>query len=181
MKKTNHNRVLYFGILLIVCVFLLGSGGCKRMEIPNAIITISNECGVTIDFILNGDFQFSLEYEQERSIENLPDGTHVLEANRTGTGEFVAREELFMIINKIYTWTVLSSANINIINNYGQDLGIYGDNVYSGTVSDQSNVTLLHVPYGDHLLEAKTTEDTVVATTTISVLGDNTYEWTITK
>ena len=181
MKKTNKIIVLSFGIISLICAIFLGMGGCKKVIIPSGIITVSNECGVAIDFFLNGDMMFSLDYEQTQSVEDLPDGDHQLEARRKGSGIFVARETLNVIFNRIYTWSVLSSADIKIINNYGATLGLYGDDMYSGTIEDQTDVTLEHVPYGDHKLEAKTTEETVVATTTISVLVDITYEWTINK
>lgn len=181
MKKTNKKIVFFFGIISLICVIFLGMGGCKKVIVPNAIITVSNECGLAIDFTLNGEFQFSVEYEQTGTIENLPDGTHLLEARRKGTGEFVAQKSLDVRVNRIYTWSVLSSADVNIINNYGETLGIYGDDLYLGVVADLTNSKLEHVPYGDHKFEARTNEETVVATTTISILADNTYEWTIIK
>ncbi len=181
MKKTIENRVLTFGFLVLICVFLLGMGGCKKSEIPLAILNIDNECGLEVDIFLGGEFQFSIEYESTRSIEDLEDGTHYFEALRTGTGEFVAGEAIYVRINAIYTWSVLSSASIKIINNYGETLSIYGDELFVGDILDQDDGTIDNIPYGDRNLEAKTSDDTVVATTTISVLFDNTYEWTINK
>jgi len=181
MKMKLKKKLKTIGIFTLSCVLLLGMSNCKQIVVPNGIITVSNECGLAIDVFFDGVFQFSLEYEATRSVEDLDDGTYELEARRKGTGEFIARETLAVRFNAIYTWSVWSSAKIKIINKYGETLGIYGDDFYSGDVEDQLDVTLEHVPYGDRKMEAKTSDETVVATTTISVLADNTYEWTIIK
>jgi len=181
MKKIKKKNILSFGIISIMCVIFLGIGGCKQVAIEDGILKVDNQCGVAIDVFLDGVFRVSVEFEEIFSIEELENKTYLLEARRKGTGEFVTGESLDVIFNKIFTWTILSSADINIINNYGATIGIYGDGNYSGTVEDQADVLLEHVPYGDHIIEAKTTEETVVATTTISVLLDLTYVWTINK
>ncbi len=185
MEKVFKKKLQTFGILACVCGLLLGINGCKKIPIPDAIIEVVNDCGLAVDFYLDGVYKFSLEYEESFKVEELEDGTYELEARRKGSDIFVAGETLSVIFNRIYTWHVLSSAKIKIINNYGETLGIYDnfgdDNIYSGTIEDQSDATLEHVPYGDHQLEAKTTAETTVATTTISVLVDFEYEWTITR
>ena len=181
MNLSNRKRLLSIGVISIICVVFLGFGSCKQVVIPDAVVKVINGCGVAIDIFLNGEYKLSLENDQSQSLEDLPNGDHLLEASRKGSEIFVDRQELNVIFNQLYTWTVWSSASIKIINNYGETIGIYGDDFYSGTVEDQSDVTLEHVPYGDHTLEARTTEETVVATTTISVLVDFTYEWTINK
>lgn len=169
------------GIFALSCVLLLGMGGCKKVVAPDAIITISNECGLMIDVFLDGVFQFSVEYKSARSIEELPTATYELEARRTGTGEFVGYELLPVRFNTIFTWHVLSSASLKIMNNYGETLEIYGDEELIGVLDDQIDNTLYNVPYGDRKLEAKTSDETVVAETTISILLDILYEWTINK
>jgi len=174
-------KIQTIGIFTLSCVLLLGLGGCKKVLVPDAIITVSNECGLAIDVFFNNVFQFSLEYEATRSVEELDDGTYELEARRKGTGEFVASETLDVIFNRIYTWYVYSSASIKVINNYGETLSIYGDDIFSGNIEDQADATMDNVPYGDRKLEAKTSDDTIVATTTISILVDIEYEWTINK
>ncbi len=169
------------GIFALSCVLLLGMINCKKPDIPNGIITISNECGVAIDVFLDGVFQFFVEYEDSRSIEDVTNGTYEIEARRKGTGEFVSWEEIDVRFNTIYTWHVKSSASIKVINKYGETLDIYGDDSIIGIVDDQFDITIYNVPYGDHKMEAKTSDDTVVATTTISILLDIVYEWTINK
>lgn len=181
MKKTNKKMVFFFGIVTLICLILLGIGGCKQEIVPDAIIKVSNECGLAIDVFINGVFHFSVENEAISSIEDLEDGQYDLEARRKGTGEFVANVTLDVIFNRIYTWSVLSSARVKVINRYGETLSIYGDDIYLGDVVDQADSTMDNVPYGDRKLEAKTSDNTIVATTTISVLTDNTYEWTINK
>lgn len=181
MKMKLIKKIHMVGIFALICMFLLGMGGCKKIDVPLASININNECGLAIDLFIDGEFQFSVEYEDTRLIENLNDGTYLFEARRTGTGEFVAQESIFVRINAIYTWTILSSASIKITNNYGETLSIYNGDINLGSVADQSNATVDNVPYGDQKLEAKTSDETIVATITISVLFDNTYEWTINK
>ena len=181
MEKMFNKKLLTFGIIASICVLLLGMGGCKQVVVPDAIIKVSNECGLAIDVFLNGVFQFSVEYEAIGSIEYLDDGEHELEARRKGTGEFVANVTLDVIFNRIYTWSVLSSARVKVNNRYGETLSIYGDDIYLGDVVDQGDSTMDNVPYGDRTLEAVASDDTIVSTTTISVLVDNIYEWTIIK
>lgn len=181
MKNKNKKIVFFLGIISIICVIFLGSGSCKQVVVPDGIIEVSNMCGLAIDFYLDGVFQFSVEYEATQSIEELENRVYNMEARRKGTGAYVDGGLVDVIFNRIFTWTVLSSADIKIINNYGETLGLYGDDFYSGDVEDQDYVTLQRVPYGDHKLEVKTADDTVVATTTISILVDLTYEWTINK
>jgi len=173
--------MLSYGFLALICVFLLGMGGCKTDEIPLAMLNIDNECGLEVDVYMGGEFQFSIEHESSRSIEDLEDGTYFFEALRTGSNKFVAGEAIYVRINAIYTWYVYSSASIKITNNYGETLSIYGDDIFSGDILDQDYGTLDKVPYGDRKLEAKTSDDTVVATTTVSVLVDNEYPWTVNK
>lgn len=181
MKIKLKKKMKTIGLFTLICVFFLGMGGCKQVTVPDAIIKVSNECGLAIDVFLNGVFQFSVEYEAIGSIENLDNGEHELEARRKGSGEFVSRVTLSVIFNRIYTWSVLSSARVKVINRYGETLSIYGDDIYLGDVVDQADSTMDNVPYGDRKLEAKTSDDTIAATTTISILVDNIYEWTINK
>ena len=86
MKNKNKKIVFFFGILSIICVIFLGMGGCKQVVIPDGIITVSNACGLAIDFYLDGVFQFSVENESEDTVENLENKTYELEARRKGTG-----------------------------------------------------------------------------------------------
>jgi len=181
MNLSNRKRLLSIGVISIICVVFLGFGSCKPAAIPAAVAKVINGCGVAIDIFLNGEYKFFLENDQSQSLEDLSNGDHVLEARRKGSDIYVDRLELNVIFNQLYTWTVWSSASINIINNYGETVDLYGDDVYSGPLADQTDAILEHVPYGDHKLEAKINDDTVVATTNISVLVDLTYEWTINK
>lgn len=174
-------KIQTIGIFTLSCVLFLGMINCKKPVVPDGIITISNECGLAIDVFLDGVFQFFVEYEDTGSIEDLDNGTYEIEARRKGTGEFVAWEEIAVRFNTIYTWHVMSSASIKIYNKYGETLDIYGDDIIIGFVDDQFDITIYNVPYGDRKMEAKTSDDTVVATTNISLLLDIVYEWTINK
>jgi len=177
----KNKRSFNSGLCLVLVFLLIGGASCKKIIAPDGIIVVSNECGLKIDFFLDGAFQFSIEYEQEQQVENLADGTYLLEARRSGTGELVDFENLDVWFNRIYTWHVLSSAKIIIKNRYGETLNIYGDDVLSGKVEDQDDYTLYNVPYGDRKIEVKKEDDTLVGTNTISVLLDIDYEWTIDK
>ena len=181
MKKTVLKRAISIGILSIICVILLGIGGCTKAIIPNGIINVINECGLAIDFFLNSVFTLTLDNGETGSVEDLEDGIYEIEARRKGTGELVGGETIEVWFNKIYTWHVRSSATVNITNNYGEMLSLWVDDIFLGDLGDQNSAIFDPIPYGDHKLEAKTSDGTVVATITISVLVDITYEWTINK
>ena len=181
MKMKLKKNMKMIGILALSCVLFLGMINCKKVVVPNGIIIVSNECGLAIDVYFDGVLKFSLEYEATRSVEDLADRAYEVEARRTGTGELVTQETIDVLFNRIFTWHVLSSASIKIMNRFGETFDIYGDDEIVGVVDDQFDITLFNVPYGDHKLEAKTNGETVVATTTISVLEDILYEWTVNK
>ena len=91
---------------------------------------------------------------------------------------------MFKDINeyKNFAWTVLTSADISIINNYGETIDIYGDGDLQGSVNDQETGTLSRTPYGDHLLEAtKSGETDVIASITLDITENIQYTWTVTK
>jgi hypothetical protein len=176
----QKNRAWTFGVVLVVCAFMVGMIGCKP-DPPLSNITVSNECGLAIDVFMDGIFQFYLEYGFMKTIEEVEWGTYQLEARRNSTGELVNSDEISVRVNENFKWRVWSSADIKITNNYGEKLKIYGDNVYIGELEDQTNSYMEHVPYGDRKLEAKLSDDTVVASTTVSVLENIVYEWTVEK
>jgi hypothetical protein len=176
----KKNRAWTFGIVLVACAFILGIISCKA-DPPLSNITVSNECGLAIDVFMDGIFQFYLEYGFMKTIKEVEWGIYQLEARRNSTGELVASSELSVRVNENFKWRVWSSANIKITNNYGEKLSIYGDNVYVGDLEDQTSSYMEHVPYGDRKLEAKRSDDTVVVSTTVSVLENILYEWTIEK
>jgi hypothetical protein len=176
----KKNRAWTFGISLVVCAFMVGMIGCKA-DPPLSDIEVSNECGAAIDVYMDGIYQFFLEYGFIKTVEDVEWGTYTFEARRNPTGEFVTSEDLSVRMNEILKWRVWSSADIKITNNYGEKLRIFGDNVYVGELEDQTSSIMEHVPYGDRKLEAKLSDDTVVASTTISVLENIIYKWTVEK
>lgn len=181
MKMKRAKKALSVGNIVLMCVLLIGIGRCKKVAVPDGIIRVNNQCGLRIDFFLDGVYQFFVDYEEEKSVEELADGTYELLAKRSGTGEFVDSEILDVWFNRIYTWQVVSSAKVKIINQYGETLKIYGEGEYIGDVADQQELILFQAPYGDRNLEVRTLEDVVVATTTIAIYEDIEYTWTITR
>lgn len=154
--------------------------GCKP-DPPLSDIEVSNECGVAIDVYMNGIFQFFLEYGFIKTVQDVEWGTYTFEARRNSTGELVSSEDLSVRVNEILKWRVWTSAEIMVANNYGEQLRIFGDNVYVGDLENLAISFMEHVPYGDRKLEARLSDDTVVVSTTISIQENITYEWKIEK
>lgn len=176
----KKNRFWSFGIAFVACVILAGMIGCKQ-DPPLSEIEVSNECGVAIDVFMDGIFKFSIEFGFIKTIKNVEWGTYLFEARKSSSGALIISEELSVRINEILRWRVWSYADIKITNNYGETLNIYGDNVYVGEIEDQSYSLMENVPYGDRKLEARLSDNTVVASATIAIEDNIIYEWTIVK
>ena len=180
MIINKKNRAWILGIALVACAFIVGMIGCKA-DPPLSNITVSNECGLAIDVFMDGIFQFFLEYGYMKTIDEVEWGTYQLEARRNSTGELVASDELSVRVNENFKWRVWTSADIEITNKYGELVSIYGDNVHTGDLEDLDVALMQSVPYGDRKLEARLSDGTVVASTTISVLENILYKWTVEK
>jgi hypothetical protein len=156
---------------------------CKSPEGPENIkanIFVSNECGLEIDVYMNGAFQFSLEFLIYEVIENVSGGVYEIVAKKKDTVEEIANETINVDADGEYWISIISAASIKIINNYGQTLNIYTNSTLQGELDDQESQVFTNVPYGDHILEAaKTSDNTLVASTTLTVAEEKEYTWTI--
>jgi subtilisin family serine protease len=159
---------------------------CKNPAGPDEdqqpYITVRNSCGIALDIYMDGTFQFYLENNEYYYIENVIPGTHLLEAKKKDTNILVKSQTAEIQENYGYTWTISSNAALKITNNYGETLDIYGDGTFQSALPDQTDLLLGSISYGEHTVEAKKQGGTtVVASTTIEVIEDITYEWIIQK
>lgn len=188
LKRTStfrsriERKIIRSSAALVLLISLAAGISCKNSTTPEqtqANILVGNECGTTVDVFFNGELQFTLEDQAGSTIFNVSLGTHDLVAKWEGTDKVVAAENPEVTQLSDYKWTVLSSANLTITNEYGETLNIYGDDSLLGQLENGKTDTLERIPYGEHKMEAKKSDDTVVASSTF-VIEDNTeYTWTI--
>jgi hypothetical protein len=181
LKISIKRHLLAFGVAVLICVLIVGFYGCKKRVIPPSQITVSNECGVTIDVYMDGVYQFLIFDGFTKTIKDIEWGTYTLEAWWNGTGELIDSEEFDIRFSEEFLWHIWSSAHIQVTNNYGVTLSIYGDDVHVGDLEDQEISFMENVPFGDHQLEARLEDGTVVETNTVTVDKQVTYVWKIEK
>ncbi len=187
MKLKKHKKTQHAGIIIWLGFFVLASISCKNPTSPDdealqANIIASNECGVTADVYMDGNLQFSVEYQYYNTIENVSLGTHELEAKKQGTETLVAAVSAEVSNLTNYVWNILSSINLIVSNEYGEILSIYAAGNYLDDLSSPGTMTIQNVPYGEHLLEAvRPSDETKVASITINIDEKKEYYWTISK
>jgi len=157
---------------------------CKSPENPDIEITanifVSNECGLEIDVFMDGVFQFSIEFLYYEVIENVSAGTYEIVAKKKDTEEEIMTDTVDVNASDDYWVSILYSASLKIINEYGEILNIYTNGSLQGELEDKESQVFDNVPYGEHVLEAsKTSDNTLVASTTINVVEEKEYTWTI--
>ena len=183
MKTLKIKKLRIFSIVVFMGFFVFSTTNCKSPESPediNATITVSNECGVAIDVYMDGVYKFSLEFLIYEVIENVSGGTYEIVAKKKDTDEIQSSNTVYVTASGDYWVSILSSASINIINNYGEALNIYTNGSLQGELGDQENQVFTNVPYGEHVLEAsKASDNSLVARTTINVVEQKEYTWTI--
>jgi hypothetical protein len=184
MRLKNKGKRRAFEIIVLFGIFLLALNGCKNPDGPDADIKanvfVSNECGIAVDVFMDGSFQFSLEYLTYQVIQNVSQGVYNIEAKKKDTEDLVTSDTLNVTVSGDYWVTILSTASLNVINEYGQTLNIYTDGDYQGELDDQESQVFTNVPYGEHILEAaKKADNTLVETFTLEVIENKEYVWTI--
>jgi len=185
-KRKNQIRWQAWGTAVCLGLLLLAGSGCQNSpttdEPDQARIRVNNNCGIAIDIYMDTKYQFFLENQEYYYIENLELGTHLLEAMQKGTQTPLKSTVAEITAKQDYTWTVSSTAAVVVTNNYGETISLYGDGTFQTDIDDQVTATISNMPYGEHLFEAKRPDESeVLASTTIVVLGDNIYKWTIAK
>ena len=86
----KHKLIHCAGILFWISIFLLAPISCKNTTGPDSEntvinITVSNECGVAVDIYMDNNIQFSVEYQESRTIQNVSLGDHEFLAKKKGT------------------------------------------------------------------------------------------------
>jgi len=184
-KLKKHKINLFAAIITIVGILILTSISCKSPTTPEATeasLTITNHCGVAVDILMDGVWQFTIEYLQSSTISIPTLGVHEFEARKQGTGTVVSSTSEDITEYTNLAWTVLTSADISIINNFGETIDIYGDGDLQGSINDQETGTLSRTPYGEHFLEAtKSGETDVIASITLDITENIQYTWTVNK
>jgi len=183
MKSRNTAKLLTVSVLMLLGIFLCSFTGCKSPEGPediNANIFVSNECGLEIDVYMDGVYQFSLEFLYYEVIEDVSGGSYEIVAKKMDTDEVLASDTVNVTADGEYWVSILSAASINVINNFGETLNIYTNGSLQGELDDGENQVFTNVPYGDHNLEAsKISDNSLVASTKITVTEEKEYTWTI--
>jgi hypothetical protein len=183
MNFKNKKKLLNSCIIILIGVFVFSMIDCKSPESPEDVkadIFVSNECGLAIDIYANGIYQFSLEFLIYEVIENVSSGVYEIVAKKKDTAEEIATETVDVSASEDYWVSILSAASLNIINNYGETLNIYTNGSLQGELSDRENQVFTNVPYGEHVLAAsKVSDNTLVAATTVNVVEEKEYTWTI--
>ena len=183
MKSVFRAKLSTAGIVFVLAIFLSFSISCKSPESSDnvsATISVSNECGLAIDVYMDGVFQFSVEFLYYDVIQNVPAGSYEIVAKKKDTEDVLSTVTVDVNASGDYWVTILSAASINIINNYGETLNIYTNGSLQGELDHEESQLFSNVPYGDHTLEAsKASDNTLVATTIISVVEEKEYTWEI--
>jgi hypothetical protein len=156
---------------------------CKSPESPDEItanIFVSNECGLAIDVYMDGVYQFSVEFLYYDFIGNVSGGVYEIVAKKKDTEEVLSLSSVDVNASGDYWITILSTASIKIVNEYGETLNIYTNGSLQGELDDGESQEFTNVPYGEHVLEAsKTSDNTLVASTVVNVVEEKEYTWTI--
>jgi hypothetical protein len=156
---------------------------CKSPESPEEItasVYVSNECGIAIDVFMDGVHQFSVEFLYYNVIQDLPAGAYEIVAKEKDAEDVLHTEIVDIDASGDYWVNVLYDASLKIINEYGETLNIYTNGSLQGELENGKSQVFTNVPYGDHSLEAsKASDNTLVASTVMSVVEEKEYTWTI--
>lgn len=177
---------LLLGVLafsLVSCDSLFGPSEEEEEEEEEgeiARIIISNLYGEALDIYMDGTFQFLLENEDEEKIRDVSHEEHLLEAKRQGTNELVDSEEIDVVSDVDYSWTIDDHPDINVTNSYGETLKIYMDGNYQFDLVDEENRWIIDVAFGERFLKAlRASDDKEIASTTIDIEKNQDYSWVI--
>ena len=179
--------VLYAGILLVFSFSLFSPISCKNTTGPDdgattIRITVSNQCGVAVDIFIDKNFQFSVDYQESRTITDISLGEHEFEAKNKGTEIVLSYLTLELTQIADFVWTLQSEASFHATNEYGETLNIYGDGDLLSDIGSPATLIIENVLYGVHLFEAtKVSDGTAVASISIDFAENTAYFWTIKK
>jgi hypothetical protein len=150
MKWVKPMRTVVGAVLLVAVIGLLCLSmiGCSSLFGPSedssstdedeeARIIIYNYYGETLDFYMDGSFQFTLSHDDNDKIRDVTLDEHSLEAKKQGTATVVASTEIDVTSYTDYSWQVDDPPDINVINQYGSKLKVYMDGTYLFDLVDE--------------------------------------------
>lgn len=184
-KFKNRKKRTYAGIIICLGIIILASISCKSPAGPDDVttesdITVINDCGVALDIYMDGNFQFSIEFEDQSTIRNLSLGLYEFEAKKKGTEIVIMSLSVEFLEANDYEWTIQSAANLQISNDYGETLSIFVDGILLSDVDSSTTLIIQNILLGERLIEAKRPDDSaVVASITIDIYENKSYYWTI--
>ena len=184
-KFKNQKKRIYAGIIICLGIIILASISCKSPAGPDDVttesdITVINDCGVALDIYMDGNFQFSIEFEDQKTIRNLSLGLYEFEAKKKGTEIVIMSLSVEFLEANDYEWTIQSAASLHMSNEYGETLSIFVDGNFVDDVDSPGVLILQYILLGEHLIEAKRPGDSAVAASiTIDIYENKSYYWTI--
>lgn len=185
-EYTKHNKAQRWGVIIGLSFLMVMAFSCKSSTGPDdrpedALVTVSNETGVTVDIFMDGIYQFTIDDLDYNQIEHVSLQTHELVAKRAGTEIIVTSVTKEFTDNIAYLWTVRTSAYLTITNQVGETVTIQqGSNVIA-TIEDQNTYGLSNMPYGSYTLKAIRESNGYTADTlSIDIEENKEYIWIIT-
>ena len=186
-KRGKLKIILDSGVTIWLSLFLLVFICCKNPTSPESEkteinITVTNECGVAVDIYMDNNLQFSVEYQESRTIQNVSLGDHEFLAKKKGTQTVLSSLSVELTEITDFLWTLQSEASMHVTNEYGESLNIYGDGNLLSEISSPATLVIENVLYGNRLFEAKKVSDgTIVASLNTDIAENKAYFWTIKK
>ena len=189
-ERTGVRAILLLTVIGLLCISVISCNSLfgpsedsdeeETDDTEEARIIITNYYGETLDFYMDGSFQFTLDHDEEDKIRYVTLDEHYLEAKKQGTAKVVASVEIDVTSYADYTWQIDDPPDINVINQYGLKLKIFMDDNYLFDLVDEEDRWIVDVAFGERFLKAiRASDDKEVASTTIDVDANTDYSWTI--
>lgn len=183
MSRLNkQNTFTWTGAAALTALLLISLAGCKSKNSPDkANVFIVNGCGTTIDAYMDNAFKATVEIDSSTTLEDVDQGSHTFKAIKTGSEILVAEETYDIYDGYDFNWTVDGPSTILVTNRFGEKLLVYAGTRYLGELSNGQSQHITEVPFGLLTLSAVRSSDaSVVATTTLDITEVAEYAWTIT-
>jgi len=172
-------------IIFLIGILLSALTSCKS---PTGIdsnfkatITVTNLCGATVEIHMDENLLFTVANGFEQVIDNIVEGSHLMEAFKAGTNMLVATEAINISTSDDYWWEIFGPSRIIVMNKYGETLRIIVNGSYLGDLDDTYSEGITKVTFGEHKLDAIKSDDEVAASITIDVTEVKDYFWSIQK
>ena len=187
-RQILEKKIAFFCCLsLLLVVFLFITGSCKSPESPDeqptdttASLRITNDYGEAMDIYMDGVFIFVINYNEVKTIEDIPFGEHEIIGYRVNTNIQLASLKIDISSAGDYAWNIDDPADINVQNISGYALSISMDDQFLFNLADEENRWILDVTHEKHFLKAnKISDGSEYASITIEVTENKDYLWTI--